>query len=64
MKQFVKAIDKEGDCIRYLEEKSPAISGAELKEEIFDGPQIRSLFRDTNFIEQMNDTVKAAWKSF
>lgn len=64
MKQFVKALNKDGHCFQYLGEKFPAISDAKLKEGIFDGPQIRTLFRDENFITQMNDTEKAAWKSF
>jgi len=64
MKQFVKALDKNGDCFQYLGEKFPAVSDAKLKEGIFDGPQIRTLFRDENFITQMNDTEKAAWQSF
>lgn len=64
MKQFVKALDKDGDCFQYLGEKFPAISDAKLKEGIFDGPQIRTLFEDESFITKMNDTEKTAWQSF
>ena len=46
MKQYVKALNKDGDCFEYLGEKFPAISDAKLKEGIFDGPQIRALFED------------------
>ncbi|GBP60895.1 hypothetical protein EVAR_48699_1 [Eumeta japonica] len=49
IKQYVKALDKDGDCFRYLRGKFPAISDAKLKEGIFNGPQIRTLFQDTNF---------------
>lgn len=64
IKQYVKALDKNGDCFQYLREKFPAISDAKLKEGIFNGPQIRTLFRDANFTGKMNDTERAAWVSF
>ncbi|XP_043287550.1 uncharacterized protein [Venturia canescens] len=64
IKQYVKALDKDGDCFQYMGEKLPAMSNAKLKEGIFDGPQIRSLFGDENFIKKMNDTEKAAWQIF
>ena len=46
MKQFVKALNKDGDCFAYLGMKFPGMSDAKLKEGIFDGPQIRTLFAD------------------
>ena len=64
MKQFVKALDKEQDCFRYLQEEFPTISDAKLKEGIFNGPQIRRLFEDDRFITTMNENVTAAWQSF
>ena len=64
MKQFVKALDKEQDCFRYLQEKFPTIGDAKLKEGIFDGPQIPRLFEDDRFITTMDENVKAAWQSF
>lgn len=64
IKQYVKALDKDGDCFQYLRGKFPAISDAKLKEGIFNGPQIRTLFQDTNFPGTMNDTERAAWVSF
>ena len=54
MKQFVKALDKEGKCFAYLIERFPALSSAKLKEGVFDGPQIRKMLRDENFIATMN----------
>ena len=35
-----------------------------MKEGIFDGPQIRTVFQDKNFTNHMNNTEKAAWQSF
>ena len=64
MKQFVKALDKEQDCFRYLQEKFPTINDAKLKEGIFNGPQIRRLFEDDRFITTMDENVKAVWQSF
>ena len=34
----------------YLVKKFPKLSEAKLKEGVFDGPQIRTKFRDTNFV--------------
>lgn len=64
MTQFVKALDKEGDCFQYLEEKFPEISDAKLQAGVFDGPHIRTLFRDEKFVTKMTSTQKAAWLSF
>lgn len=41
----------------------PAISDAKFKEGIFDGPQIRTLFNDANFVVKMSDMERAAWIS-
>ncbi|GFW51248.1 uncharacterized protein TNCV_3595301 [Trichonephila clavipes] len=46
MKQFVKALDKEGKCFKYLCEQFPGLSDAKLKEGIFVGPDIRKLLKD------------------
>ena len=64
MKQFVKALEKEGECFEYLVAQFPELSDAKLKEGVFDGPQIRKMFRDENFTTTMTDTEKAAWLSF
>jgi hypothetical protein len=37
MKQFVKALQKEGECFKYLCKKFPGLSDAKLKEGIFVG---------------------------
>ena len=64
MKQYVKALNIDGDCFEYLGEKFSAISDAKLKEGIFDGPRIRPLFKDKNFMTKMTVNEKAAWQSF
>jgi len=64
MKQFVKALDKNGECYAYLGHKNPTISDAKLKEGIFDGPQIRTMLKDEAFVATMNNDEKAAWLSF
>jgi len=46
MKQFVKALDKDGKCFEYLSEQFPQLTDVKLKEDVFDGPQIRKILRD------------------
>lgn len=64
IKQFVKALDKDGECFKYLKNKFPKLSDAKIREGIFVGPQIRKLFKDQNFQEKMNNLELAAWTSF
>ena len=64
MKQFVKALDKDGKCFTYIGRKFPSISDAKLMQGVFDGAQIRTLFKDPNFITRMTNVEKSAWKSF
>ena len=49
MKQFTKALDKEGQCFMYLRKQFEKLSDAKIKEGIFDGPQIRKMFKDLYF---------------
>ena len=64
MKQFVKAIDKDGTCFQYVRHKFPKISDAKLKEGIFIGPQIRTLLKDENFVNTMTKDQISAWVIF
>lgn len=64
MKNFVKAMDRNGRGFMYLKEKFPRISDAKIKEGIFVGPQIRELIKDENFEGRLNDLEKRAWISF
>ena len=64
MKQFVKALDKQGSCFEYIGHVFPGISTKKLKAGIFDGPQIRKLIKNSNFVHKMNVAEATAWKSF
>ncbi|XP_017466154.1 PREDICTED: uncharacterized protein LOC108378862 [Rhagoletis zephyria] len=46
IKNFVKALDKEGEAFDYLKTVFPDISQAKIKEGIFVGPQIRKLINN------------------
>lgn len=64
MKQFIKALDKAGDCFKYVCQKFTALSMEKLKAGIFDGPQIRNLIKDTEFVQHMTPIESEAWLSF
>jgi len=64
MKQFVKALDKEGECFKYICKVFPRLSSEKVKAGIFDGPQIRQLIKVQNFTLCMNEIDAGAWKSF
>jgi hypothetical protein len=64
MKQFVKSLDRSGDCFHYICRTFPGLSNEKIKAGIFDGPQIRTFVRDPNFIQSMRDPEAAAWTSF
>ena len=49
MKNFVKAMDKDGEGFRYLQEKFLALSIDNLQTGIFTGAKIRALLKDGNF---------------
>ncbi|GBM21876.1 hypothetical protein AVEN_32860-1 [Araneus ventricosus] len=61
IKQFVKAMDKIGDGFNFLKTKFPRLSEAKIKEEVFVGPQIRQLFKDSKFMKHLNRKEKRAW---
>ena len=63
MKQFVEALDTDGECFQHIVSAFPALSFEKIKAGVFDGPQIRALVRD-EFAWKMNDKEKAAWLSF
>ena len=64
MKQFVKALDTDGNCFKYLCESFPALSYDKIKAGVFDGTQIRQLMEDNAFPNSMNETERQAWLSF
>ncbi|GBO28650.1 hypothetical protein AVEN_22226-1 [Araneus ventricosus] len=64
IKNFVKAMDKEGEGFKHLRGSSPQLSGAKLKEDTFVGTQIRKLICDSVSESKVNKEELAAWKSF
>ncbi|GFU38630.1 uncharacterized protein TNCV_1495621 [Trichonephila clavipes] len=64
MKQFVKTLDKCGECFNFLSRKFPGLSIEKLKAGIFNGPQIRQLVKDFNFVKSMTEVESKAWNSF
>ena len=64
MKNYTKALDKDGTAFKFLRMKFPKISEAKLRAGVFDGPQIRELIKDEDFITNMNAMEKRAWTAF
>ena len=64
MKQFVKALDNNGDCFRYIRSRFPGTSYKKVRAGFFDGPQIRTLIRDPAFVLHMTVVESAAWCSY
>lgn len=64
MKQFVKALDKEGGCFEYICSSFPGLSDEKKKAGVFDGPQIRKLIKDEHFSNSMTNEEKEAWCGF
>ena len=59
MKQFVKALNKEDMCFKYIQKKFPYMSAKKVKEGVFVGPQIRKLTKDAQFLSTMTDVEKS-----
>ncbi|GBM30197.1 hypothetical protein AVEN_165800-1 [Araneus ventricosus] len=64
MKQFVKALPKEGECFKYLCDQFPGLSEAKLKEDVFVGIDNRKIMKDENFETKMETNERKAWESF
>lgn len=64
MKQFVKSLNKDGECFKYISRSFQEISFEKLKAGIFTGPQIRKLIKDSNFQNYMNNIEFSAWSSY
>lgn len=60
MKNYVKAMNRNGESFRYLVQTFPRIHDAEIKEVIFVGPQINEIRNDRNFDEVLEGTDKTA----
>ena len=61
VKNFVKAMNKDGKGFKYLKEKFSYVSDAKINEGIFVGPQIRELVKDSHFDELLDDVELRAW---
>jgi hypothetical protein len=61
LKQFVKALQRDGNCFKYLCSKFPGLSDAKLKEGIFVGPDIRKLISDEMFETTKSNAEREAW---
>ena len=64
MKNFMKALHKNGAAFQHLSTVSPGISAAKLKEGIFVEPQIQEVLKDTDFEELLNLNELRAWEAF
>ena len=64
MKNFVKALHKNGAAFQHLSTVFPGLSASKLKEGIFVGPQIREVLKDTDFEELLNLKELRAWEAF
>lgn len=64
MKNFVKAMDRDGQAFKYLRDKFPRMSDAKVKEGVFVGPQIRDIFRDEQFDRLITGDEQCAWNAF
>ena len=64
IKQFPKALEKDGDRFTYLCQTFPGLTLEKLKAGIFDGPQIRQLIRDPEFENSMNEVELEVWMAF
>ncbi|GBN41603.1 hypothetical protein AVEN_186598-1 [Araneus ventricosus] len=61
MKQFVKALPKEGACFKYLCDQFPGLFEAKLKEDVFIGANKRKIM---NFETKMETNERKVWESF
>ena len=64
VKQFVKALDFEGEVFQEIRSMFPRLSEAKIKGVIFVGPQINTMLKSKTMEEKINETEKEAWKAF
>lgn len=63
-KNFVKALQKDGDLFQYLKTVFPNLSDVKIKEGVFVGPQIKKLLGDSKFSSVLSVDEAEAWNSF
>ena len=61
VKQFVKALDFEGEVFQEIYSVFPRLSDAKIKGGIFVGPQINTMLKSESLEAKMNETEKEAW---
>lgn len=64
IKQFTKAFDKKGVCIKYICRTFPDLTIETLEAGMFDGAQIRKLSTDSNFVKTMSEKEAPDWITF
>ena len=64
IKQYVKSLDQDGECFKYISRTFTNLSMEKIKAGIFDGPQVRRLLDDQDFINSMTLEEKRAWQAF
>ena len=64
MKNFMKALHKNGAAFQHLSTVFLGLSPAKLKESIFVWPQTREVLKDTDFEELLNLKELRAWETF
>lgn len=64
MKNFVKALDKEGRGFEFLGQQFPHVSREKLKAGVLNGPQIRELMKDTRFEKCLGQSELSAWLAY
>ena len=64
IKQFVRALNKDGDCFKYLRSRFKGLSDEKVKSGIFTGPDIRKLMKDPEFTMYVMYTEYDAWQPF
>jgi hypothetical protein len=57
-------MNKEGKGFIYLRQKFPCISEVKIKEGLFVGPEVKQLFQDPDFRNQLNSANRRAWEAF
>ena len=64
VKQFIRALDKNGDCFLYICKVLSGVSYEKLKAGVLNGPEIRKLMRDSSFGLHQTTKESTAWKCF
>ena len=64
VKQFVKALNFEGEVFQEIRSMFPRLSKAKIKGGIFVGPQINTMLKSKTLEEKMNETEKERWQAF